>query len=763
MDLFNIPGVPSTKEQDKNILSKTTKKPSKVVAKAGKSLSERIANIKRSVEENLGEYREKYDCLRLAGELIAYIDFCIKNGICALDTETTGLNPMLDDIVGFSLYTPGYPAVYIPINHIDYMTNAKVSNQLSKEFCKEQLQRLVDNNVKLIMFNAKFDIRVLRHQIGVYLEAYWDGYLAQRLLNENEKENGLKALHNKYVLKGEKDAFAFSDLFEKMSFALVPINSGYIYAARDAEVTYELYKYQEQFLDKNNQKCIDKELTEVADVFRNIEMPLINVVADMEDNGVLLDLDYANQLSEYYNNLLVEKEAEFYKLCDKYNDKIEEYRRKNPNNKLGSMINIASSTQIAILLYDILGEKPVPRQPIRGTGEEVLKAINNEFCKVILEYRGIAKLLSTYIDKLPEVINPNDGKIHASFNQYGTQTGRFSSTDPNLQNIPAHDDSRKDIRPMFTAGNGRIFISSDYSQQEPRSLASLAQDKTMMNAYFEGKDMYSEVASKVYKVPYEDCLEFNSDGSKNPDGKKRRKSVKGLFLGITYGMSVNGVADNLKITVPEAQKFWNDFYREFPKVKQYIENMQEKARIYGFVETAWGRKRRLPNMQLEPYEFDFSNYVIEDFDPLSFDNGNAEAIRREDEEKAINYFTIQLDKAYGRVAKEQVKAKAREMGIIIKDNGGYIADAERQCVNSIIQGTAADMTKLAMIKIGTNKRLKELDCHLAIQVHDEVIVDCPKENAKECAKIVTELMISSAREKIKVPMKCDAEFMESWK
>lgn len=432
MDLFSIPGIPATREQDKNILSKTTKKPSKVVAKAGMSLQERISRIKSLVAEHLGEYKEKYDCIRDAEELNDYITDCIINGEVAIDTETTGLNPMLDDIVGFSLYTPNKKAVYIPINHIDYMTNAKVSNQLNKEFCRQQLQRLKDNAVKLIMFNAKFDIRVLRHQIGVYLEAYWDGYIAQKLLNENEPENGLKALHKKYILKNEKDAFAFSDLFEKIKFSLIPINSGYIYAARDAEVTYELYKYQKQFLDKDSQKCIDKDLLDVADVYRNIEMPLINVVADMEDNGIKVDLDYLHKLSEKYNTLLLEKEAEFYKLCDKYASKIDEYRMKNPNNKLGSMINIASSTQIAILLYDILGESPVPRQPVRGTGEDVLKAINNEFCKVILEYREVAKLISTYIDKMEKVINPNDGKVHCVFNQYGAATGRFSSQDPKV-------------------------------------------------------------------------------------------------------------------------------------------------------------------------------------------------------------------------------------------------------------------------------------------------------------------------------------------
>ena len=240
MDLFSIPGIPSTKERDNKILNKSAKKAPKVVAKAGKSLSERIANIKMSVEQNLGEYKDKYKCIRDVDELKEYIGKCIENGVAAIDTETTGLNPMLDKIVGFSLYTPNEKAVYVPINHIDYITNEIVSNQLAIEDTRMQLQALKNANVKLIMFNAKFDIRFIRHQIGVYLEAYWDGYIAQKLLNENELESGLKALHKKYVLKNQKDAFAFSELFEKITFDLIPINSGYIYAARDAEISYEL-------------------------------------------------------------------------------------------------------------------------------------------------------------------------------------------------------------------------------------------------------------------------------------------------------------------------------------------------------------------------------------------------------------------------------------------------------------------------------------------------------------------------------------------
>lgn len=764
MDLFNIPGVPSTKESDSKILNKTTKKPSKVVAKAGMSLQERITRIKNSVEEHLGEYKEKYECIRDEVQLKVYIDNCIENGIVALDTETTGLNPMLDDIVGFSLYTPGLKAVYIPINHIDYITNSRVSNQLSKEFCKEQLQRLKDK-AKLIMFNAKFDIRVLRHQLGVYLEAYWDGYIAQRLLNENEKENGLKALHSKYVLKGQKDAFAFSDLFEKISFALVPINSGYIYAARDAEVTYELFKYQEQFLDKNNQKCIDKELTEVADVFRNIEMPLINVVADMEDNGIKVDLDYLHTLSEKYNKILLEKEAEFYKLCDKYNDKIEEYRRKNPNNKLGSLINIASSQQIAILLYDILGEKPVPRQPARGTGEEVLKAINNEFCKAILEYREVAKLISTYIDKMEAIINPNDGKVHCVFNQYGADTGRFSSQDPNMQNIPSHN---KDIRKMFTADEGYILMSSDYSQQEPKVMTQMCGDPKMLQAYKEGKDLYAQIASLAFDKPYEDCLEFYLDenGKKtsetNKEGKARRTQAKSILLGILYGRGITSVAEQLKCSKEKAQAIQDKVFRGFPAIKQFDKNSKQMAREKGYVTTLWGRKRRLPDMQLEPYEFDFSNFVVDTFDPLAFDNTTNIGAREEAENKAIIYYTNQLNKAYGRVAKEQVKAKAREDGIIIKDNGGFIAQAERQCVNSRIQGSAADMSKKAMILVGNNSRLKELGFRLLIPVHDELIAECPIENAVECEKLFAQLMSDAAKDRLEVPISCDVACSYQW-
>lgn len=760
MDLFTLPGIPSTRESDKKITSKTAKK-SKTIIKAGNSLLEKITSMTAFVNQKLGIYKDKYLCIRSEDELETYIDSCIDKGICSIDTETTGLNPMLDDIVGFSLYTPNQKAVYIPINHVDYITNEKLSNQLSKEFCKEQLNRLKDNNVKLIMFNAKFDIRVLRHQIGVYLTAWWDGYIAQKLLNENETENGLKYLHNKYVLNGEKDAFSFADLFDNIPFNLVPIKTGYIYAARDAEITYELYEYQNQFLDKTSQKCIDKDLLEVADVFRDIEMPLINVVADMEDTGILIDQDYAKQLSEKYNNLLIQKEAEFYKLCDKYSDKIQDYRNTNPNNKLGSMINIASSTQIAILLYDILKEKPIPRQPARGTGEAVLQAMDNEFCKVILEYREVAKLISTYVDKLPKIVNPNDGKIHCSFNQYGAKTGRFSSNEPNLQNIPSHN---KDIRKMFVADDGYVLMSSDYSQQEPKVMTQMCGDEKMLNAYKHGKDLYAEIASLAFDKPYEDCLEFYLDenGNKtdktNKEGKARRTQAKSILLGILYGRGINSVAEQLKTTTKKAQEIQDKVFKGFPAIKNFEQDSINMAKEKGFVTTLWGRKRRLPEMQLEPYEFDFSNRQVINFNPLDFDNTDIDYY----DESLVNKYTRLLNRAYSRQSKEQIKEKARQEGIIIKDNGGYIADATRQCVNSRIQGSAADMSKKAMILVGNDKRLKELGFKLLIPVHDELIAQCPEENVKECSKRFAKLMGEAAKDRLTVPISCDVEITKQW-
>jgi len=439
MALFNVPQR-ADKTKSMSIAKKSNAK-SKAVAtsvRGGNGIMGRISTINAFVEKNLGDFKEESLIIQDVDVLHNYISKCIENNVIAIDTETTGLDPLVDTLVGICIYTPGEKTSYIPLNHISYITMAKVQNQLPIDVVKEEFQRIVDAKVDIIMFNAAFDIRFIRHGLGVYLECKWDCYLAARCLNENEGagNNGLKKLHQKYVLGGEGDAFKFDDLFKGIPFSQIPITTGYLYAAHDAKITYELYMYQRKYLDENSEICKSRGLQDIAWVFNNIEMPCVSVVADMEDNGITLDLDYNNELKEKYHSLLEEKLNTFYDICNDYEDEISRYIVTHSDCKLDDPINVASPTQLATLLYDIL-KLPQPidkktKKPLRGTGEEVLSNIDHPICKAILDYRGTSKLIDTYIDKMPNCVNPKDGRVHCKFNQYGADTGRFSSSEPNL-------------------------------------------------------------------------------------------------------------------------------------------------------------------------------------------------------------------------------------------------------------------------------------------------------------------------------------------
>ena len=612
--------------------------------------------------------------------------------------------------------------------------------------------------------------------IGVKIVPYWDTLIAGQLLNENEP-HGLKVLYQKYCVRAdeEQQVAKFNTLFNGIEFNSIPPSVGYMYAAFDPIMTYELYKFQEQYLDKEvGQYCYRKGLERVADVFREIEMPLIEVVFDMEVQGVDIDTDLAKELKDkytYYMNLAVDNfKAQIIEL--EVAGAFDELRVKHPDkfNKISELgdinINIASNAQLVILFYDVLKLDPPKGQ--RSVGEEQLKQLHHPLVDCILEYRGMSKLLSTYIEAIPNHIAKKDGKLHANFNQYGAKTGRFSSSDPNLQNIPSKTkklsdgtviDAGHDIRQMFIAGEGNVIIGGDFSQQEPRCLAHMSQDENMINAYLHGKDLYATIASKLYNKPYEECKEFRPDGTVNPEGKQRRSSVKPILLGIMYGRGVNSIAEQMNITKEEAQQVINDFYKQFPKVKEFVEFAQENARTYGFVETAWGRKRRLPNMQLDPIEITIENpNLISTFNPLDFSSTENTEVS---DEVYYKYLRL-MNRAYGREAKEKVKQQAKAEGYKLVDNGGYIADAQRQCVNSIIQGSAADMTKIAMIQIHRNKRLRELGYKLIIPVHDEVLGVCPKENAKEVRDILEYIMVHVVDGKFEIPMKTDIECTYRW-
>lgn len=751
--LFDLPASRNNKGADKIVVNKSTNKKSASVVVRGGGLIEKISSMKALVESKLGKYRDEYTYFMAEDEELFkdYIYNTIQTGYVAMDTETTGLDPILDKIVGMSLYSKGQKGLYIPIHHKSYVTGMEVEGQLDPRIIKEQLQRLVDAGVRFKEYNAKFDTRVVKNQLGIYVPCWYDAHLAAMLLNENEP-HGLKTLHSKYVLDGKEDEFSFGKLFDGITFDLVPISTGYIYAARDAVDTDELVDWQLPYLTTDNPLCKEYGLEKVSNVFWNIEMPCVEVLADMEDTGIAFDFDLAEKLSNKYHKQLDENLDEFYRVLDMFKVEINTYMANNPNHKLSDPINIGSPTQLAILFYDILKvESPDPSKP-RGTGSEILEKIDNPLCKAILDYRATAKILTTYVDKLPECVNPKTGRIHCNYNQYGAKTGRMSSDNPNMQNIPSKN---HDIRQMFVASPGNVLMSSDYSQQEPKVMTVMCQDPMMIEAYQNGKDLYASIASLAFNKPYEECLEFRPDGTTNKEGKARRSQAKSILLGILYGRGLNSVAEQLHTTKRKAQEIQDKVFKGFPAIKQFEDDTKYMAETYGFVTTFWGRKRRLPDMQLPEFEFKWKD-GYGDVDPLAFDTEVTETEVPEDIQKKY------ISKLHRNPFKKKpIYAEAEAEGIIITDNGGKIADATRQCVNSRIQGSAADLTKLAAIEIYNNERLRELGFKLLVPVHDEFIAECPKEHAKECAELFSKCMSDAARD-MNIPISTDVEVTERW-
>lgn len=517
MALIKIP-VRSDRQADSAIVKKSkSKKIEPIGVKGGTDVMAVVNQAVAVAEMKLGKYANDYILIREKSDMVDYFDSIIEARICAIDTETTSLNPITTKLVGVCIYTPGNKPAYIPINHCSYITQARTKNQLTEADVLEQLTRCTD--VKWIMHNAKFDIRVIRNQVGIKLDCYWDTMLAAKCLNENESA-ALKNLHLKYCKSRDTEALTYDALFSGIPFSLVPIKTAYLYAAGDAVKTFELYEFQKQHLNR-------RKLPGPYKVFTELEMQVLPVVCDMEDTGITLDIEFCKQLGEKYSAMKQEAVDKFYDSLEPYRDKIAKYRSINPT-KLDDPITISSPTQMAILLYDIMGLTSPDSNKPRGTGEDIISQLDTEVAGCILEYRGIEKLLSTYIDKMPNIVL-DDGRIHCSFNQYGAATGRFSSDSPNMQNIPSHN---KEIRRMFRASDGCVLVGSDFSQQEPRVLAYASKDKNMREAYMTGKDIYAWIASFIYRVPYEDCKEFFPDGTTNPEGKKRRQSCKSIILGM---------------------------------------------------------------------------------------------------------------------------------------------------------------------------------------------------------------------------------------
>lgn len=763
--LFNLPTRPD-KVSDKAIIKKAnSKKKTPATVRGGGGVASIIANIKAKVLKELGKFEDETLIIRDEQTLSYYIDKALAYGEIAIDTETTGLDPILDECVGVCLYVPNEKTVYVPMNHVSYITLERIENQLTNEVVGRQLKRLISdrapflNKCKIIMFNAVFDIRVIKNRLGVLLHCDWDCKLASKLLNENEDygEGGLKPLHLKYVLNGVGDAFSFDDLFDpkKIKFNLVPIREGGLYAAHDPKITWELYDFQRKHIYYEEDKPFEARdgMNGVSWTFFNIEMPIVDVVVFMEDTGIALDTTYASELEIKYTKLKEESAKKVYTILDDYANQISAYK----GDRLDNPINIGSATQLAILFYDILGYQSVDKRKPRGTGKAILKKWNTPLSNAILEYKAIDKLLGTFIIKLPKDLNPNDHRVHGKFNQYGAKTGRFSSKEPNLQQIPSHN---KDVRPMFVASDGYVLMSSDYSQQEPSCLASFCHQMGYDKLYDvrrSGKDTYSAVASACYKRAYEDCVEFNADGSKNPEGKEYRNLAKPVLLGILYGRGDDSVAEGMGISVDEAKQLKQNLYRDYPEIQIFEQKSLEMAKELGYVTTVCGRKRRLPDLQLPEYSFTWEKGFEPEGDILDFDEIEVEVPYSKQK-----FYTDKLQNARGWKQRDSIIEKARKEHIQIFNNRSKIAEATRQCVNARIQGSAADLTKLAMIELYANERLRELGFRILIPVHDEIIAECPEKNAKECARLLAEVMSQAAQEILKMPFSCDVEITKAW-
>lgn len=764
--------VPSAKKEVKKVAKKVSspKDPKVETRKAMKSKTvstfDKLQLIYEEVNRVLGGYTSNTKVITSKDELSQYIDEAIRNGIIAIDTETNNsLEPLTCLLMGACIYTPGQLSAYIPVHHTQPDTDILIENQLTELDIKEQFERL--SNTKILMHNGKFDYEVIKCTCNCVLNIYWDTEIAARILDENE----LAGLKKQYILHidSTQEKYDIEHLFQGIPYAYVKPEIFALYAATDAYITYRLYEWQkEQFNKPGNEKLFD--------LFMNVEMPIVPVCAEMELYGIEIDKEYAKRLSNKYHKKVDEVNAKIDTELSKYSDKISAWRltkeanykernskpnktgeftyKKSKNEQLENPPQLNSPTQLAILLYDILGTPAQDKKSPRGTGEEILQKINLPICDLILEKRGLEKLIGTYIDKIPECVNSKDNRLHAHFNQLGAGTGRFSSSNPNLQNIPSHV---KEIRLMFRASDGDVFVGADFSQQEPRLLSAYSNDDTMIDAYKQNKDLYATIAAGVYKNDYWDNMEHRQDGSPNPEGKKRRSNCKSLLLGIMYGRGAPSIAEQIHSTVEEAQQIINDFYKQFPKVKEWTEKTEKDAKVTGYVEDLWGRRRRLPDILLPKYTVK-STKTSTEFNPILYTLGKV----NNSSSALVESYKKKLSKVKSRNDYQKIQQEAERDGIYIVDNGAFISQAERQCVNARIQGGAASMTKVCMRKVFDDEELNRLGAKLVLQIHDEVIVECPKQNAEAVMSRLTYVMKTSVADKVQVPFKCDGYIVNCW-
>jgi len=599
------------------------------------------------------QLNSNYELINSEEALDKIIKAASKSKVIAIDTETTGLDYMDADLVGVSMAYEAGKAFYIPFGH-----EKQEVSQLKEKIVLEKLKPFLEKvQNKIIGQNIKFDRNILA-RYGIKINSVKnDTMMMSYVLDASATRHNLDALSS-YYLNHKTSTFeeVAGKGVKQVTFDKVPLDLATNYAAEDADITLRLYEVLEPKL--NSIKSLKK-------LMEDIEIPLIEVLSDMEQNGTLLNSKILASQSKDLESRIKKLEKLAYEIA-------------------GEEFNLGSTKQLREIFFDKLNYRVIKKTPggQPSTDEKVLQELSEEYelPKVLLEHRTLSKLKSTYTDKLPGQVSSNTGKVHTSFHQAVTTTGRLSSSDPNLQNIPIRTEDGRRIRQAFEATKGNKIISADYSQIELRVMAHLSKDKGLLEAFNQGEDIHSKTASEVFDVNLD---EVTAD---------LRRNAKAINFGLIYGISAFGLGKQLGINRNLAAEYMGMYFEKYPGVKDYMETTKDAARDAGYIETLFGRRLYLRDINA------------------------SNAIRRQ--------------------------------------------ASERVAINAPVQGSAADIMKIAMINAHRSLKESKLKAQLTLQVHDELIVDAPTKEADKVVELLTNSMQEAAN--LDVPLVVDIGIGNNW-
>ncbi|MCB9765303.1 MAG: DNA polymerase I [Alphaproteobacteria bacterium] len=592
---------------------------------------------------------DKYRTVRTLEQLDVAIGRIRKAGRVAVDTETTSLDPLQAKLVGVCLSWSADDAVYVPVGHTE-------GEQLSEAMAMSRIGPLLrDPNIIKVGQNLKYDLSVLAQNGYAIAGIGGDTMLADYLLEPDRNRHGLDDLALRYLGHSMiAYAEATAGLGPNATFADVPIDKATRYGAEDAHVTW--------LLDQELGKRL--EAAQLTEVYRDIELPLVPVLSEMERNGIGLDVERLKALSVELTGRIKELQDEIYKLA-------------------GRKFTINSPKQLREVLFDELGLEPIKKTKTGfSTDASTLERLRNQhpLPGTILDFRALTKLKSTYVDTLPSAVSKVTGRVHTSFHQAVAATGRLSSNDPNLQNIPVRSDDGRRIRDCFIAAEGQVFLSCDYSQVELRLLAHYCKEGPLVEAFLQGQDIHRRTASEIFGVAQDAVT------------PTQRSAAKAINFGIVYGMSAFRLSNDLGIPRGEAQAYIDNYFARYSQVRTYMDQAIADAKANGFARTLWGRRRPIA---------DLTSRNVRD-----------------------------------RMA------------------------AERIAINTPIQGSAADLIKIAMARVHRRLHAEAPDAKLLLQVHDELLLEVPEGRVDAVAALVKQEMESAAE--LVVPLRVDTGHARTW-